>query len=147
MSRLSLDDLYLEMALLISKRATCARRAVGCVLTDHRGRVLSMGYNGVPSGAPHCTDHPCPGASFPSGEGLEKCQAIHAEQNAVVLLADPMAVHTAYITVSPCHSCVKLLLATSCRRIVCLGKYAHTEAIEEWRANGREIILGGFFHL
>jgi dCMP deaminase len=100
-----------------------------------------MGYNGVPQSMPHCTDSPCPGASFPSGQGLEKCQAIHAEQNAVVLLNDPRAVHTAYVTVSPCQSCVKLLLATSCLRIVCGDAYAHGEAIQEWEANGREIVF------
>ena len=141
MPRPSLDDLYLQMAVLIATRGTCARRQVGCVLVDARGRVLSMGYNVVPSGRPHCTDTPCPGAGYPSGDGLDKCQAIHAEQNAVVLLPDPWQVDTAYITVSPCHGCVKLLLATSCRRIVALGTYAHSEAVEEWRANGREIIL------
>jgi dCMP deaminase len=141
MPRPSLDELYLGMAELISRRSTCIRREVGCVLTDRRGRVLSMGYNGVPSGRPHCTDTPCPGAKYPSGQGLEKCQAIHAEQNAVVLLPDPWEVDTAYITVTPCHSCVKLLLATSCRRIVCRGLYPHNEAIAEWEANGRQIIF------
>ncbi len=141
MPRPSLDQLYLQMAQLIATRGTCARRQVGCVLVDARGRVLSMGYNGVPSGAPHCTDHPCPGANFPSGQGLNECQAIHAEQNAVVLLPDPWAVHTAYITVTPCQSCVKLLLATSCQRIVAAGTYAHTDAIREWQTNGREITL------
>lgn len=139
--RPSLDNMYLGMAMLIAKRATCARRQVGCVLTDKRGRVLSMGYNGVPSGMQHCIDQPCPGAGYPSGQGLEKCQAIHAEQNAVVLLADPWVVHTAYVTVSPCQSCVKLLLATSCQRIVCGGAYAHGDAIEEWKNNGREIFF------
>jgi len=141
MSRPSSDQIYLAMSRLISTRATCPRRQVGCVLVDKRGRVLSMGYNGVPSGQAHCTDVPCPGAGFPSGHGLEKCQAIHAEQNAVVLLHDPWVVHTAYVTVTPCHSCVKLLLATSCRRIVCGGKYTHPEAIEEWERNGGEIIF------
>jgi dCMP deaminase len=141
MARPSNDTLYLEMAKLIATRGTCPRRQVGCVLVDKRGRVLSMGYNGVPSGRPHCTDTPCPGANLPSGTGLDKCEAIHAEQNAVVLLADPWVVHTAYITVSPCHSCVKLLLATSCQRIVCEAQYAHSEATAEWRRNGREIIF------
>ena len=141
MPRPRTDELYLQMAKLIATRSTCARRQVGCVLVDRRGRVLSMGYNGVPSGRPHCSSTPCPGASYPSGEGLEKCQAIHAEQNAVVSLADPLRVDTAYITTSPCHSCVKLLLATSCQRIVCLSKYAHGEAIEEWKDNGRKIIF------
>lgn len=141
MPRPDLDHLYLDMARLIATRGTCSRRQVGCVLTDRRGRVLSMGYNGVPSGRPHCVDQNCPGAAFAPGQGLDACQAIHAEQNAVVLCDKPWEVHTAYITVSPCVSCVKLLLATSCQRIVAGGEYAHSDAIQEWLANGREIIL------
>ena len=141
MTRPPLDALYMEMARLIATRATCPRRSVGCVLVDARGRVLSMGYNGVPSGRPHCTDSPCPGAGYPSGQGLDKCQAIHAEQNAVLLLSDPRQVHTAYITTTPCQSCVKLLLGTSCVRLVCGSQYAHTAPIEEWEANGREVVF------
>jgi dCMP deaminase len=141
MGRISLDELYLDMAELIAQRSTCARRQVGCVLTDHRGRVLSMGYNGVPSGQVHCTTTPCKGANYPSGQGLDFCQAIHAEQNAVVLLRDPTVVHTAYVTVSPCRSCIKLLFATSCKRIVCRSHYVHEEAIRDWKDSGREIIF------
>lgn len=141
MPRPSLDQLYIRMAGLIAMRATCARRQVGCVLVDKRGRVLSMGYNGVPSGRPHCTDTPCSGAHYPSGQGLEECQAIHAEQNAVVLLDDPLRVDTAYVTTTPCRSCIKLLLATSCRRLVCSSVYAHTDALDEWLANGGELVF------
>jgi len=76
------DEYFLKMAELVSTRATCARRKVGCVLVNSRKHILATGYNGVASGMPHCIDEPCPGANYPSGEGLDKCEAIHAEQNA-----------------------------------------------------------------
>lgn len=138
--RPSRDETYLQMAELIAKRGTCLRRQVGCVLVDLRGRVLSMGYNGVAAGRSHCNEGcPCPGARHPSGQGLDDCEAIHAEQNAIVLLHDPWAVHTAYVTVSPCLSCIKLLLGTSCQRIICREFYPHAKALQWWHEAGRVI--------
>jgi dCMP deaminase len=140
--RISQHDLYLGMAKLVALRGTCSRRKVGCVLVDSRGRVLSTGYNGVASGLPHCNEgHPCPGAGLPSGQGLDSCQAIHAEQNAILHLADPYSVDVAYVTATPCISCMKLLLGTSCRLIVAAEAYPHSQAVDWWRAAGREILL------
>ena len=141
MTRPTRDQMYLAMAELVATRGTCSRRQVGCVLVDKRGRVLATGYNGPASGRPHCSEgHPCPGAGFRSGEGLDKCEAIHAEQNAVLLLHDPWAVDTVYCTASPCLSCVKLLLGTSAKRIVCREIYPHPDALEWWKRAGRELI-------
>lgn len=139
MNRPTNDEIYLQIAELIAKRGTCIRRQVGCVLVDKRGRVLSMGYNGVPSGRAHCTDIACPGAGRPSGTGLSDCEAIHAEQNAVALLDKPAELHTAYVTVTPCTECVKLLLATPCQRIVCRDEYPHPIAMRWWADAGREL--------
>lgn len=137
MSRITKDQLYLGMAVLVSGRSTCSRRSVGCVIVDEDGHVLSMGYNGVASGQPHCKGGvPCPGASSKSGQNLDSCQAIHAEQNAILHLSDPKKAHTVYCTVSPCMSCVKLLLGTSAKRVVFLESYPHP-ARELWQAAGR----------
>lgn len=136
------DELYLRMAELVATRGTCIRRQVGCVLVDDRGRVLATGYNGVAAGRAHCNEgNPCPGACAPSGEGLDACEAIHAEQNAILLLRDPWAVDTVYVTVSPCVSCIKLLLGTSARRIVTRQIYPHPQSLEWWSEAGRELVV------
>jgi len=138
--RLSRDELYVGITRLIAQRGTCVRRQVGCVLVDPRGRILSTGYNGVAAGRPHCSEgHPCEGANYPSGQGLDLCHAIHAEQNAILLLNDPWSVETAYVSCIPCLSCLKLLLGTSCQRIVALEHYPHTQSVEWWKAAGRKI--------
>lgn len=135
------DEVYLKMAELFATRGTCPRRQVGCLITNVHGDIIAEGYNGVASGRPHCSEaHPCPGAEFPSGQGLDKCEAIHAEQNAILKLRDPRAAHTAYVTAFPCHSCIKLLLGTSCTRIVFREDYPHPEAKQWWRESGREIV-------
>ena len=125
------------MARLIAERGTCARRKVGCILVNKRGHVLATGYNGVASGMAHCTEYPCRGATAPSGTGLDLCQALHAEQNALLQCRDVYDIDTAYCTASPCMTCVKLLLNTSCQRIVYLDEYPHPDAANLWRATNR----------
>lgn len=139
-SRISNNEYFLAMAVGAAMRGTCARRKVGCVLTDVRGHVLSTGYNGVASGVEHCSEKPCPGASYPSGQGLEHCRAIHAEENAMIQCRHPFEVHTAYVTASPCRSCTYKLLNTSCQRIVFIDEYPHSESKEIWTSTRGEWI-------
>ena len=54
--RPSRDSINMAIALIISRRTTCARRAVGAVATDIDGYVLGTGYNGQYSGSKHCND-------------------------------------------------------------------------------------------
>ncbi len=155
MSRPTREQWAMGLAQLTALRATCCRRKVGAVLLNERGHVLATGYNGVAAGQPHCNDtlklsshtpgaasiitwpHACSGASAPSGQSLDACQAIHAEQNAMLQCRDVYAIHTAYVTASPCITCCKLLLNTSCQRIVFLEEYPHTSAKELWLSAGR----------
>jgi dCMP deaminase len=132
------DDTGIELASVWAERGTCARRRVGCVLFDADGYQLASGYNGPHAGAAHCTEHPCRGAGLPSGTGLDECEALHAEWNALARCADVRAIHTCYVTASPCVTCVKMLLGTGCRRIVFVEEYPHLEAKTRWLQAGRE---------
>lgn len=143
------------LALLTATRATCLRRRVGCVLLNARGHVLSTGYNGVAAGRPHCNEvtdivdvpgtnkrelfygHACSGAQAPSGQGLDACQAIHAEQNALLQCRDVYAIQQAFVTASPCITCTKLLLNTACEEVIFLEAYPHGEAQALWEGAGR----------
>lgn len=130
--RPTLDETGLALARVWARRATCPRRCVGCVLFDADGFPIGAGYNGPAAGEPHCTEHPCPGARMASGTGLDACAAIHAEANAIVRCANFRAIHTCYVTVSPCNDCIKLLMGTSCRRVVFGEEYVHPQARERW---------------
>lgn len=151
--RPSRDQWAMEMAKVTAKRSTCLRRQVGCVLLDFKGHVLSTGYNGVASGMPHCNHeamapvqeqtvyypNACSGATSPSGTNLDGCQAIHAEQNALLQCRNVYAIDTCYTTCSPCMTCIKLLMNTSCKRIVFAEEYPHSEALELWKKAGGKI--------
>jgi dCMP deaminase len=135
--RPTIDEYFLRMAYLVSERGTCARRKVGCVLVDYNKHVMATGYNGPPAKWPHCIDQPCAGADSSPGEGLDLCEAVHAESNALLTCPDTTKIWTAYCTDSPCVSCVKLLLNTSCERIVFLRPYPHGRSKDLWLKSQR----------
>lgn len=153
------DEYFLRMAELVATRSTCLRRNVGCVLVNSRGHVLATGYNGVAAGLPHCNQenpayhmaidasdeeirprfqhiHACPGANSPSGTNLEGCEAIHAEENALLQCRDVWEINTCYCTTAPCFSCLKKLMNTGCWRIVFLEDYPQAEKSSQlWLRN------------
>lgn len=88
----------------------------------------------------HVFGHACSGANSPSGTNLDGCQAIHAEQNALLQCRDVFDIDTCYVTVSPCIHCTKLLLNTSCRRIVAASIYDQ-RAASLWTDSGRELVV------
>jgi dCMP deaminase len=140
MSRLTLDRWGLVLARSVALRATCIRRSVGCVLLDDLGHVLATGYNGPARGTRHCenllepSDDPmvCRGHGFPSGKGLEICQAVHAEQNALMQCPDVERIRTCCVTTSPCLACVKMLMNTRCERIVFNQEYDQAQIAMYW---------------
>jgi dCMP deaminase len=147
--RPSRDRTMLDLALILGERSTCHRRKVGAVAVDKYGRILAAAHNGVARGQPHCSnegtsDTLCPGAYQSAGTGLDLCKAIHAEQNLLTFLPDPMKVVTVYVTCSPCVHCVKMLMNTSCRRLVFAERYAHDETARKlWvEAGGTWELLG-----
>lgn len=153
--RITKDEWAMGLALTTAQRSTCCRRQVGCVMLNEKGHVLCTGYNGVAAGMPHCNHveaeggapgqsisgseyvHKCPGAFSPSGTNLDACRAIHAEQNALLQCPDVWAIDSIFTTTSPCITCVKLLMNTSCKRIVFVEEYPHADSKDLWIEHGR----------
>ena len=125
--RPSWDEYFLEVAHLVSKRATCLRRRVGAVLVKEK-KILATGYNGAPSGLKHCLDTGCLRKKYkvPSGERHELCRGLHAEQN-VILQAALYGTSTKgsmlYITNQPCIICAKMLINAGIEEIIITGDY------------------------
>ena len=126
------DKMYLDEAVRAAELATCPRRSVGCVLVDSaRGRIVGRGFNGRAYGHAPCTaDHQCDGAWLPRGKGLGSCEAIHSEARALLARTD-MVYDTAYVTVSPCVPCTRLLLETGCLRVVFLERCTSDDGARE----------------
>jgi dCMP deaminase len=137
--RISKDAYLMSLAVSASTRATCDRRHVGCVLATADGHVLGTGYNGRAPGAPHCDD-----AGHLMVDGHCK-RTIHAEANAVAHCARrgvPIAGCVAYVTTRPCPTCLLLLMAAGCERVVYLDPYhdALDEVSDALLVGGRMVV-------
>jgi dCMP deaminase len=114
MERPSWDAYFMEITHLVARRSTCRRRLVGAVLVKDK-RILATGYNGAPSGLPHCLDIGCLREQnhIPSGERHELCRGLHAEQNVIIQAArHGIAIQGAklYSTTMPCIICAKMII-------------------------------------
>jgi len=126
-ARPSWDEYFLEVARLVSRRATCLRRSVGAVLVKDK-RILATGYNGAPSGLEHCLDIGClrEALKIPSGQRHELCRGLHGEQNALIqasLYGISVKGATLYATNQPCIICAKMLINAGIKEIVAADGY------------------------
>ena len=131
--RASRDDVLMENAVSWSKRATCLRKSVGAVFAKE-GRPIISGYNGAPSGMPHCLDEGC---IIGPHKGCVRCN--HAEANAISWAARkglPLEGSTLYVTVSPCENCAMLLINLGLERVVYLEEYRDKSGLVRLKDSG-----------
>jgi dCMP deaminase len=117
----------MDIVELVSLRSTCLRRKVGAVLIKDK-RILTTGYNGVPTGVRHCSERGCLRdlMGIPSGERHELCRGLHAEQNAII----QAALHgvsikgaTLYCTNHPCIICAKMVINSGITTVIYRDEY------------------------
>ena len=107
---------FMRMAHEISSLGTCPRKRVGCIITDHRGFILSTGYNGSPARTPHCEDADC----ILDPHTGQCIRSIHAEMNAIISAANQgvsIKDSSAYVTTRPCNRCTVALIQAGVREI------------------------------
>lgn len=129
------DRYFLNIARETARRSNCVRRQHGAVIVKNR-RIRSTGYNGPPSGHPHCDQGACPRARSESvsGWGHDNCISIHAEANAI-LYSSPEEREGAsiYITGVPCFSCAKLIANSGITEVVSDGEvYDGWESVRDF---------------
>ncbi|MEM2093791.1 MAG: dCMP deaminase family protein [Candidatus Bathyarchaeia archaeon] len=135
--RPSLDEYFIEIAHTVAKRSTCLHREVGAVIVKDK-HIISTGYNGAPSGLPHCEEVGClrEKINIPSGERHELCRGVHAEANALI----QAALHgtstegaSMYCTHQPCVLCAKLIINAKIREVIYKESYPDTLSLELMR--------------
>lgn len=130
MSRPAFDDIYMELAVNLARRSHCIKRHVGAVLTKDT-RIISIGYNGPPSGTHNC-DEEWPDQGCPRDSKGGCSLAIHAEQNAILYaVKNKTSVEgaTLYITLSPCLACARIIFSMGINRVIYLNSYAEHKGL------------------
>lgn len=92
-------------------------------MTADGRHVISIGYNGAPSGDTHCTDGGCPRGKLTyeqlePGTAYDNCVALHAEMNALLRAGEKANGAVLYITRSPCDWCSKIIRSSGVVRVV-----------------------------
>ena len=107
--RLSWDEYFMSIALLISCRSPSNRLKVGSVIVKDN-RIISSGYNGFPSGCQHIS----------IVRDNHEQNTIHSEQNAISDAArrgTAVDGSTIYITHYPCINCCKYIISSGIKEI------------------------------
>ncbi len=128
MQRPDWDTYFARITMDVATRSTCLRRSVGALIVKDK-RILATGYNGAPSGIPHCEEKGgClrQKLGVPSGERHELCRGLHAEQNAIIQAAIhgvSIAGSSLYCTTFPCSVCAKMIVQARISEVVILTDY------------------------
>jgi len=134
--RNSIDQMWMDIAKTVCEnRSTCkSGRLVGAVIVSQNGRILSTGYNGVPSKMPHPTECIRRKLGCASGEQLHLCGCQHAESNALINAArNGVSIEGAvmYVTTSPCGDCFGKILNAGISEVVYDEPYGNISKIEQ----------------
>ena len=136
--RPSWDEYWLNMVEDAKTRSNCFKRQVGAILVNKENDVISMGYNGTPSGTINCFDGGCLRCSsnVPSGSGYDYCLCVHAEINAVLMAArqgKATLSSTMYINLAPCIQCVKHIIQAGVDTVIHTGGSVPMSLTEDHR--------------
>lgn len=125
----------MEIAEVISKRGTCGRAQVGCVITQD-DRIVATGYNGPVHGS-NCEARHC-------GDMTTTCtHAIHAEANAIVFAAKKgIALEDSkmYCLTAPCVSCARFIIQAGIKTLYYKQPYRDAAGITILRISGVKVI-------
>jgi dCMP deaminase len=118
---------YAEIANMTANLSTANKLKVGCVITKDN-RILSIGYNGTPSGwSNECEE-----------DGKTKPEVLHAEANALMKLCrstESSDGATLYVTHYPCIECAKLIYQSGIKEVYYINDY------EASKGSGKEFLF------
>jgi len=119
---------HMKAAFAYAECSTAKRLQVGCVIVKDN-RVISIGYNGMPSGwTNECEDTVTEKVSKIEYETrlVTKPEVLHAESNAVAKLArssESGEGASAFVTHQPCMECAKLLYQSGIKEVYYVHPY------------------------
>lgn len=135
MSRISREQMFMDICEVIARRSTCGRGNVGAILVTEEHNIVSIGYNGPPSGEPHCKLNNC--EKNTTGGCL---RSVHAERNAIKRAPMYNAFFDMYVTVSPCINCANDIIRDKrIRRVYFRQEYRIRDGITHLMNNGIEV--------
>ena len=113
---ISWDEYFMGVAMLTGMRSKDPNTQVGAFIVSADHKILSMGYNGLPTG---CSDDEFPWGR--EGDPLENKYLFttHSELNAILnYRGGSLEGSTIYVSLFPCNECAKAIIQAGIKRIV-----------------------------
>lgn len=121
------DQYFMGIAIMSAERSKDPGTQVGACIVDADNRILTVGYNGMPTG---CSDDDMPWAR--EGANLESKYffVCHAELNAILnYRGGSLKGARCYSTLFPCNECAKAIIQSGITEVIYLSdKYADTDS-------------------
>jgi dCMP deaminase len=134
-------DAYMDVAERFAKLSYAKRLNVGAIVVKD-DRIISIGYNGMPSG----WDNDCEEVVGQDEVGSlvlkSKPEVLHAESNAIAKLAKSNESGndaTLFVTHSPCLDCAKLIYQSGITTVYFKDNYRSNDGIEFLRKSNVEV--------
>jgi dCMP deaminase len=121
----SFNTIFMNLANDLAQRSHCVKAHVGAVLAKDT-RIISIGYNGPPSGTHNC-DEEWPETGCARDAKGSCSLALHAEENAILFAVKNGAKlegATLYTTLSPCLACARLIYSAGIKQVYYQRSYA-----------------------
>ena len=126
---LSWDEYFMGIALLSAGRSKDNNTQVGACIVSDENKILSVGYNGMPTG---CNDDDMPWER--EGDFLDTKYPFvcHAELNAILNRSTGSLKNARiYVSLFPCNECAKAIIQTGIREVVYWeDKYADSDSVK-----------------
>jgi dCMP deaminase len=125
----------------VASMSSAQRLQVGAIVVKD-DRVISMGYNGMPSG----WDNTCEDVVQHSDDTTTlktKPEVLHAETNAIAKLArssESGLDSDLFVTHSPCLDCAKIIYQSGIRRVYYSRSYRDSSGLDFLQKSGVEVV-------
>ena len=126
---------FMNAAEVFAALSSARRLHVGAIIVKDN-RIISIGYNGMPSGWDNnCEDVVTPSLPYLQGDGptlKTKPEVLHAETNAIAKLAKSTESGdgaTMFITHAPCLDCAKLIYQSGIKSVYYRNTYRNTDGL------------------
>ena len=124
---------YLGIAYETAKLSSANRAKVGAIIVKD-DRIISIGYNGMPSGWDNECEEVVPPNEWAEFEQLKtKPEVLHAETNAIAKLAkssESGCGATMFVTHAPCIDCAKIVYQSGIDTVYYKNDYRSTQGLE-----------------
>ncbi|RCH56509.1 cytidine deaminase [Mucilaginibacter hurinus] len=130
MTKPSFSNIFMNLAADLALRSHCVKAQVGAVLVKDT-RIISIGYNGPPSGTHNC-DEVWPETGCPRDARGSCSLALHAEENAILYAVkngSNLEGSTLYTTLSPCLPCARLIFSAGIKQVFYNHSYAEFKGL------------------